>query len=78
LASVKITINDAGQPQGWIEAVARVREMGLRGRGPQTRIDAYKQQLQSRTDEVGKRRITERLQLRLGKAHKVTVVNVRR
>jgi hypothetical protein len=27
-----------------------VREVGLRGRGPQTRIDADKQQLQSRTD----------------------------
>jgi hypothetical protein len=50
LASVKITINDAGQPQCWIETVARVREVGLRGRGPQTRIDADKQQLQSRTD----------------------------
>ena len=67
--TVKITINDAGQAQRWIEAVARVGEMRLRCGGPQARIDPDKEQLQSRADQVGNRRIPEGLQLRSGEAH---------
>ena len=37
LAAIKITIDDAGQPQRRIETIARVREVGLGGRRPQSR-----------------------------------------
>ena len=67
--AVKITINNAGEAQRRIETVARVAEMRLCCGGPQARIDADKEQLQSRADQVGNRGIPEGLQLRSGEAH---------
>jgi hypothetical protein len=44
-------------------------DMRRRGFGPQARIDPDEEQLEARADQVGNRRITNRLQLCLGKAH---------
>jgi len=49
-ASVKITIEDAGEPQCRVETVPGMGEVSLRGRGPQARVDADEEQLQSRAD----------------------------
>ena len=72
--AVKITINDAGEAQRRIETVARVRKVRLGCGRPQARIDPDEEQLQAWAYQVRNRGITKGLQLRLGKAHPVTVV----
>jgi hypothetical protein len=69
LTPIEITIDDAGQSQRWIKAVAGMCEVCLRCRRPQARIDPDKEQFQSWTEQIRNRRIPERLQLGLSKAH---------
>ena len=83
VSPIKITIDDSGKAQRGIKAVARMCEMSLRGRSPKSRVDADEKQFRLWSDQVGNRRVSEGLQLRLGEAHEVTVmlllmINVRR
>ncbi len=66
---VDLALDQARPKEGRIEAIAGMREMGLRGCGPQTRIDPNKQQLQTRTDQIGNRLIPETFELCSAKPH---------
>ncbi len=46
-------LEDPGEQQRRVEAVAGVREVGLRGRGPQAGVDADEQQPDVRPEQVG-------------------------
>ena len=68
-AAVDRTVDHATQEQCRVEAVPRMREVGLRGGGPQPGIDPDEQQAQARSEEVGHGRPGERLQFGTRKSH---------
>ena len=61
--------HDAGTVQRRPEAVGRVAEVGLGGRGPQARVDPDEEQPRAGSEEVGHLGVAERLQLRPGEPH---------
>ena len=61
-------LDDAGLQQRGVEAVDRVREVGLGGGGPQPGVDADEQQPHVGAEQVGHERAAVGLQLGLGEA----------
>jgi len=69
LAPVDRPGDDAGHRQRRIEAIAGVREVRLRGGGPEPGVDPDEQQLQIGTDEIGNGGVSEGLEFVSAEAH---------
>ena len=71
VGSIDVALDHATEPECRIEPVAGVSEVGLRGRGPETRIDADEQQPEARADQVGHGHVTCRFEFGAAETHAV-------